>query len=86
MHHCWIQVDPYSSSELETVSSALHLNMDPTAIRRIVQLRYQFDVVIAHGAAVLLAENKDSLVLSLPKIKHVCPSFMLDHERQVVES
>ena len=29
MHH-WIQVDPYSSSEFETVSSALHPNMDPT--------------------------------------------------------
>jgi len=56
MHH-WIQVDPYSSSELETVSSALHLNMDPTAIRKIVQFRYRFDIVIAHDAAVLLAEN-----------------------------
>jgi len=70
MHH-WIQVDPYSSSELEMVSSALHLNMDLIAIRKIVQLHYGFDVVIAHGAAVLLAE-KDSLVLSLPQIKHVC--------------
>jgi len=49
MHH-WIQVDPYSSSELETVSSALHLNMDPTAIRKIVQFRYRFDIVIAHDA------------------------------------
>ena len=67
----WIQVDPYSSSELERVLSALHPNMDLTAIRKIVQLRDRLDDAIAHGAADSSAE-KDSLVLSLRKIKHVC--------------
>ena len=70
MYH-WIQVDPYSGSELETILSALHPNMDQTTKRKIVQLRDRLDDTDAHGAADSLAE-KDGLVLSLPKIQHVC--------------
>ena len=53
------------------ISSSSKHGRGPDSNKKIVQLRDRLDDENAHGAADLLAE-KDSLVLPLRKIKHVC--------------
>ncbi len=67
----WIQVKPYSSSELMQVLSGLHPTIDTSILSKIVELRDKLDDAIERGAADSVAE-RESLILSLRKIRHIC--------------
>lgn len=67
----WIEVEPLPTAELETVLSNLFPGLDPAQLDAIVRLRDRLDEAIASGAADTMDE-KESLVLSLRKMKHLC--------------
>lgn len=67
----WVRVEPMPTAELETVLSGLHPDLDSSQLEMIVHLRDRLDNAIASGAADT-REEKESLVLSLRKMKHIC--------------
>ena len=67
----WIRVHPLPSHELTTVLERLYPSLDRAVLEQIVNLRDRLDQAISSGAADT-AEEQDSLLLSLRKIKHIC--------------
>ncbi|CAB9501403.1 Willebrand factor A domain-containing protein 8 [Seminavis robusta] len=67
----WIRVDPLPSPELKEVLTGLYPSLDVATLDKIVNLRDRLDAAITSGAADT-AEEQESLVLSLRKIKHIC--------------
>jgi MoxR-like ATPase len=67
----WVQVEPLATSELETVLSRLFPDLDVSQVNAIVRLRDRLDEAVESGAADTMDE-KESLVLSLRKMKHIC--------------
>jgi hypothetical protein len=67
----WVQVEPLATNELETVLSGLFPYLDASQLNAIVRLRDRLDEAVENGAADTMDE-KESLVLSLRKMKHIC--------------
>jgi MoxR-like ATPase len=67
----WVQVEPLATNELETVLSGLFPDLDASQLNAIVRLRDRLDEAVESGAADTMDE-KESLVLSLRKMKHIC--------------
>jgi MoxR-like ATPase len=67
----WVQVQPLATNELETVLSGLFPDLDASQLNAIVRLRDRLDEAVESGAADTMDE-KESLVLSLRKMKHIC--------------
>lgn len=67
----WVKVKPIPSDELKTVLNRLFPNLEPIQLDKIVGLRDRLDDAVAGGAADTMDE-KESLMLSLRKIRHIC--------------
>jgi MoxR-like ATPase len=67
----WVQVEPLATNELETVLSGLFPDLEASQLNAIVRLRDRLDEAVESGAADTMDE-KESLVLSLRKMKHIC--------------